>query len=375
MSELQLALALIGVVVIVAVIAYNKWQEARLSKRAERDFGSRHEDVLVTARAADRADDLPDLPATPAAPAGVSGERVEHVLGDIPVDAPPVPHTPAFEADVRPGQALLDAGIDCIATLECPRPVAGSDALAAAAALMDEGLLKPVHWEGDAGSGAWEPLAADGAYARLRAGLQLADRSGPATAADVGAFFAAMQEAALTLAAELDLPDADEALARAQALDGFCAEVDVQIGLNVIATETQPFAGTKLRTLAEAGGLRLADDGVFHRFDDHGHELFSMANGDDAPFRAESLRTLSTPGVTVMLDVPRAPGSAATFRLYIDFAHQLEQALGGMLVDDNKKPVGQAALDRIARQLERIYAAMDARGIPAGSPAARRLFA
>ena len=83
---------------------------------------------------------------------------------------------------------------------------------------------------------------------------------------------------------------------------------------------------------------------------------------------------MSTQGVTVVLDVPRAPGSVSTFRLYLDFAHQLEQALGGMLVDDNKKPVGQAALDRIGRQLERIYGAMDARGIPAGSPAAQRLF-
>jgi FtsZ-interacting cell division protein ZipA len=374
MSDLQLGLAVIGAIVIVAVVAYNKWQEARLAKRARHDFGSRHDDVLVAAAPAAEAAESLLPPAAPAAPR--AAERVEHTLGDLPVDAPPVPRTAEFEADAWPAHAALDPRVDCIGAFACARSVAGADVMAAAGALVDEGLVKPVRWEGREGeAGAWGPILEGGRYDWLRAGLQLADRSGPVTEADIGAFCAGLQEVALALAAELDLPEPGEAAAQAQDLDGFCADVDVQIGLNIIATATQPFAGTKLRALAEAGGMRLGEDGAFHRVDDHGHTLFTLANSEETPFRAETLRQLATQGVTVMLDVPRAPGSTSTFRLYMDFAHQLEQALGGMLVDDNKKPVGQAALDRIARQLERIYAAMDARGIPAGSPAAQRLFA
>jgi hypothetical protein len=377
MSDLQLGLAVIGVIVIVAVIAYNKWQEARLAKRAEREFGSRHDDVLVSGVSAvpdvqqPEPDGSPDLAMAPP-----RTERVEHTLGELDVDAPPAPPATPFPGDPWPDHVALDHRVDCIATLECARPVAGTDALAAARALVDEGLVKPVRWEGgDAAGDAWGAIVPDGRYAAIRAGLQLADRNGPVSEADLGAFIAGMQEVALALAAELDVPDPEAALAQAESLDGFCADVDVQIGLNVIATATQPFAGTKLRALAEAGGLRLGEDGVFRRLDDSGHELFSMVNGEDAPFRPEVLRALTTQGVTVTLDVPRAPGSVSTFRLYLDFAHQLEQALGGMLVDDNKKPIGQAALERIGRQLERIYAAMEARGIPAGSPTAQRLFA
>jgi FtsZ-interacting cell division protein ZipA len=378
MSELQLALVVIGAIVIVAVVAYNKWQEARLARRAERDFGSRHGDVLIgapaAADAAHKDDELAAQAARDASPAGTArGERVEHTLGDLPVDAPPAP---VYQGMDEAGHVALDARLDCIVEVAPAQPVSGSDVLAAAGGLVDEGLVKPLRWEGlDAGGGGWGPLAPDGRYAALRAGLQLADRAGPATEADIGAFFGGMQEVALALAAELELPDPDAAVAQARELDAFCADVDVQIGLNVIATATQPFAGTKLRALAEAGGMQLAADGAFHRVDDRGHELFSLTNGEDVPFRSDTLRTLATPGVTVMLDVPRAPGSASTFRLYLDFAHQLEQALGGMLVDDHKKPVGQAALERIGRQLERIHAAMEARGIPAGSPAAQRLFA
>jgi FtsZ-interacting cell division protein ZipA len=379
MSDLQLGLAVIGAIVIVAVIAYNKWQEARLAKRADRAFASQHEDVLVGARGAVAEEAEPAVAPAPEVAAAASepprAARVEHTLGDLEVDAPPAPAAMPFPGDPWPDHVALDHRVDCIATLECAQPVSGSDALAAARALVDEGLVKPVRWEGgDAAGSAWGVVVPDGRYAAIRAGLQLADRNGPVTEADLGAFYTGMQEVALALAAELDVPDPEEALAQAASLDGFCADVDVQIGLNVIATATQPFAGTKLRALAEAGGLRLGDDGVFRRFDDQGHELFSMVNGDDAPFRPDALRTLASQGVMVMLDVPRAPGSASTFRLYLDFAHQLEQALGGMLVDDHKKPIGQAALERIGRQLERIYTAMEARGIPAGSPAAQRLF-
>lgn len=374
MSDLQIGLAVVGAIVIVAVIAYNKWQEARLARRADRDFGSRHPDVLVSRTAgaavepdARRAAGPGDVP-----PPRLGAERVEHTLGSL--DAPPIPHTPAFEADWAGDRAPLDARVDCIATLVLPEAVAGAEALAAGA-LIGESVSKPVRWEGERADGVWEPLEAAGRYRRVRAGLQLADRGGPVTAGDLDAFVGGMRDAAETLAAELEVPDVQGALAQAMALDAFCADVDVQIGLNVIATETQPFAGTKLRALAEAGGLRLGEDGAFHRLDDHGHALFSMSNGEDAPFTAEALRGLATQGVTITLDVPRAPGSSATFRLYLDFARQLEQALGGMLVDDNRKPVGQAALDRIGRQLERIYGQMDERGIPAGSPAAQRLFA
>jgi FtsZ-interacting cell division protein ZipA len=208
----------------------------------------------------------------------------------------------------------------------------------------------------------------------LRVGLQLVDRHGAATAEDLNAFFGGLQEVGLALAAAVEYPDADAALAQANALDAFCAEVDVQIGLNVIATATTTFNGTKLRALAESGGMQLGKDGRFHRLDDHGAELFALANMEPMPFHGETLKTLATRGVTVLLDVPRAPGAASTFRLYLDFANQLEHALGGMLVDDNKKPIGQASVESIGAQLENIYRVMDSCGIPAGSPAALRLF-
>jgi hypothetical protein len=242
--------------------------------------------------------------------------------------------------------------------------------------LAHAGLARPIHWEGfDSAFGGWERPAAQKGYARVRAGLQLANRGGPATAEEIGAFFEGMQEIALALSAEINLPDPAEAAQRGADLDRLCSEVDVQVGLNVVATGGETLPGTKIRALAESAGMQYGKDGRFHRLSEGGAEVFGLANLEPMPFHAETMRGLATQGVTVLLDVPRAPATPATFRAYVEFARKAEQSLGGSLVDDNRKPINQAALDSIAMQLEAIHNTMSARGIPAGSPLALRLFA
>lgn len=368
MSDLQLALLGIGIVVVVAVIAYNKWQELQLKRRAEQAFSASHRDVLFSGR-----NDAATDPATrvSAGSATDAPQRVEHTLGEPAVP----PATTSEPAAPAPPAATLDSVVDYIVGLDCVRPVTGEDVAHHARGLIDEALVKPVHWEGfDEVRDAWRPLAAEGRYRRLRVGLQLANRAGAVEEEDLAGFCAAVQEVALALGAEADFPDTAPALARARELDRLCADVDIQIGLSVIGSETHTFSGSKIRALAESAGLHIAKDGRFHRIGEDGIEQFALANLEPMPFHPETVRTLQTRGVTALFDVPRVPPSGAAFRRFIDFAHQLEQSLGGVLVDDNRKPIGQAALESIAQQLERIHATMEARGIPAGGPLALRLF-
>ena len=56
----------------------------------------------------------------------------------------------------------------------------------------------------------------------------------------------------------VDLPRHDDVLMHARGLDEFCAGVDLQLGVNIVSTPAAPFAGTKLRGLAEAAGLAAA---------------------------------------------------------------------------------------------------------------------
>ncbi|MGB7541605.1 MAG: cell division protein ZipA C-terminal FtsZ-binding domain-containing protein [Burkholderiales bacterium] len=355
MSELQLGFLAIGAVVVVAVLIYNKWQEARYRRQAEVSFKSPRHDVLMQTEGGAEAN-------TQATPSAAAGERIEPVFH--------VPERPDEAADIR-GSALSDA-LDFVVPIDAEEDVPGSAVLEAAAAAL-AGCPRSLRWEGfNAATAQWEVLRPEGGYSLLRAGLQLVDRRGAASADELTAFGAGVQQAAAAAGALATIPDFAPALASAAELDRFCSDVDIQIALHVVS-EGAAFTGTKVRALAEAAGLALDDeDGKYRRLDDAGRVLYTLADFESVPFRTDSIMSLTIRGLTLELDVPRAPRGA--FDLLRELARQLAQALDARIVDDNRQPLGAAAFDQIRTQLQAIYQTMEARGIAAGSATALRLF-
>ncbi|MBE0622010.1 MAG: ZipA [Burkholderiales bacterium] len=348
MSELQLGLLGIGALVVAGVLIYNKLQEARLKRQSEAAFGSEHDDVLLGSKA-------------PARRTAGSQERIEPTLSPAP-------------AETSAASGTLDAGIDFIATLEASSAVAGETV---SAAIVDCAAKpsKAVGWEGyNAQTASWEPLAAAGEYLQVRAGLQLADRNGAASQQDLSDFSAMTQAVAAAMGANCALAEAAAALQRAQQLDALCADVDVQIGLNLIA-RGGALSGTRIRAFAEAQGFALERDGRFCRRDEAGIELYSLRNTEPPAFSPEGMKTLTTKGLTLLFDVARAPGGIVAFDHFVGFTRALADALSAGIVDDNRRPLDDAALAKIRAQLQALYASMEQQGIPAGSPLALRLFA
>jgi hypothetical protein len=350
MSELQLGLLGIGVLVVVGVLIYNKLQEARLKRQAEEVFGSRHDDVLMGGRSGGAATGRP---------AG-SVERIEPTLSALP-------------AERGEASGVLDPRIDFIATLETDKAVAGE---AISTAIVDSlaNPAKAICWECyNRQTACWEPLAAGGEYDMLRVGLQLADRKGAASQQELTDFAAMAQAVAEAISASSTLAESSAALRRAQQLDALCADVDVQIGLNLIA-RGGPVPGTRICALAETHRLLLESDGRFHRRDDSGLELYTLCNMEAAAFSAEGMKELATKGLTLLFDVARVPGGIIAFDHFVEFTRVMAEALSAEIVDDNRQPLDDAALGKIRAQLQALYASMENQGIPAGSPLALRLF-
>jgi FtsZ-interacting cell division protein ZipA len=86
------------------------------------------------------------------------------------------------------------------------------------------------------------------------------------------------------------------------------------------------------------------------------------------------MKGLATAGVTLLLDVPRVADGGEVFDRMVGIAGSLATALGGQLVDDNRAALSEAGIARIKEQVRSIHAAMEGRGIPAGSARAQRLF-
>ena len=367
-SELQMGLIGAGAVAVVGVLAYNKWQERKAQKHAEKTFRSDHHDVLLEpghtgAHQAERRE-----PGSEPAPT------------QIPDDAPTIIATPpAAEEAGRKAPELppdVDERVDCVIRIESIEPITGGQLWQVQREHLD-GLSKPVAWFGfDDRSNAWVPVNQHSGerYHWFCVAMQLVDRRGPLNDADFTRFVDGVGRIAdHFMAIPSTAPARAGVLARADELDQFCASVDVQIGVNLVS-QGAPFAGTKLRGLVEAQGMALRADGLFHAEDEDGLSMFVLGNLEPTLFSPESLREMQTQGLTFIVDVPRVANGGPVFDRMMQVARQLADALDAQVVDDNRNPFGADAARVIRAQIEQFQGQMAASGLPAGSILALRLF-
>lgn len=351
LSELQMGLIALGAAAVAGVIAYNKWQERRFRRDAEQALRSDHADVLLG------ADD--------------AVTRVEPSLPAAEVQAPPLQAVPI------PALAAPDAEplIDCVATLDPAEPVNAASFRQAQAEQLGA-VARRLRWYGwnEAGA-AWRMLDdEDWPCCKLTGVVQLVDRSGPVNEAQLDALRTGVLALADRYLAVARLPELPELSEKATALDRFCAQVDVQIAVNVVSGERAGIAGTKLRGLAEAAGMVLLDDGLFHALDDAGETIYTLGNLEPVPFARGDMKSLVTHGLTFSLDVPRVREGKAGFDAMLGSARGLAGALGARVVDDKRQELNERSLDFIRGKIEQFQAQMRAQGIEPGGASARRLF-
>ncbi|MER2554144.1 MAG: cell division protein ZipA C-terminal FtsZ-binding domain-containing protein [Thauera sp.] len=356
-SELQIALIAAGIAAVVLVVGYNKWQERRHRRDAERAFKSEHRDVLLEPR-----ED----------PAG--DERREPGIGDG-VDAPRRFSEAPVKRSAPELPRLLDSRADCVIRLEA---IEALDVARVWGAQSEQlaGLGKPVYWFGfNDADNVWQLLGPDstGACHWFCAALQLVNRQGSIGEADFMRFSGGVQRVAdAVMSLPPGLPPRAETLRNAVELDRFCADLDIQIGVNVVARDGQ-FAGRDVQAATERQGLRLGGDGCYHMLDGE-HSVFSVGNMESGRFSPEGLKGLVTRGLTLVIDVPRVANGGAAFDRMMKTARALADELGGDVVDDNRAPFGAEAATIIRAQIGQFQARMDESGIPAGGALALRLF-
>jgi hypothetical protein len=346
---LTTALVLVAVLVLVALAAHGLWSTRRaLPRRAE--VGD---------------------PAT-----GGAAERVEPTLGAATVLA--AGHEPLLTDAPRRTGVRIDALIDAIASLALEAPVSGEMLLAHLPASRRAGS-KPFLVEGlNAETGAWEAIALGQRYSELQAGVQLANRSGPLNEIEYSEFVQKLQAFADAVNAVPDFPDMLDVVARARELDGFAnphdATLTVQLRANSVAWSVGyiqqcaarhgfvpgPLAGRLVLPAAEDGAppvLVLAFDA---------QAAMAALSGDAAPPAVRQL--------TLTLDVAQTPEAAEPFAAWHAAIHALADDMDATAVDDEGRPLTLQHFAAIHDELKKLYRALDARDMAAGTAVARRLF-
>ncbi|WP_245727530.1 cell division protein ZipA C-terminal FtsZ-binding domain-containing protein [Nitrosovibrio tenuis] len=429
MSELQISLIAIGIVVVMGVICFNWMQQRRYRRHAEEAFGRKPEDVLLrtatppvenerieprfgaeasqelqldpdmksmepseAARAAEPIREPTPEPTseptpepTPAPTSEPTSEPTPEPISEPfsepvsePVREPAPMRTVPDEAPATIQAAGAGKGVDYVADIHAETSIA--DSSLAEVLLRKFDFNKPVRWLGQRVPDApWEEITVQsygkGGYTHLKGCLQLVDRAGPVSEVNLSEFRDMVQNFSVRVNAIADCPDIPEAHAQALVLDEFCTEVDVMIGINIISRDGGALTGAKIRVLAESSGFKLGADGMFSYCNENNINVFFLANFEPAPFLPDTLRTLTTHGVTFLLDVPRVANGEIVFDRMMNLAGNFADTLGGVMVDDNRVPLSDSGIRKIKQQLVAIESMMLARNIPAGSAIALRLFA
>ena len=352
MSELQISLLVIGVIVVMAVYGYGAWQQRRYRSRFGAAFKTRHGDALYQGALPEVSGDLHDEDIESMLP----GEVYPLGLLDEPCKT-------------------MDPETDFIAVMFAVSPLSAGVLAPLWQRRFDFG--KNVYVCGVSNSGgSWEKVVAESPllYETFRIVLQLADRNGAVSETRLDAFRDLLRDIAEAIPAEVNFPDVAEAAACAQRLDEFCAEVDQMIGLNILPGGEHLLRGDDIARVAARCGMALQADGAFHLLDAHGRTLFSLSNFDNTPFQHHDLDDMPVIGLSLQMDVPRVEHPVRRFDEMVVLARVLGADLRADVVDDYRVALSDAAIAMIRTQVVNIEKRMLAYPIVPGSAQARRLF-
>jgi len=426
MNELYLGVGGAGAVVIAGVMVYNAWQGAKVRRRLPQQATPTDAETTVgrvpgSGLAGDFNDERPfiepaanpvrhpstgDAQDTRREPSFGGGGSSGDLARTQELDAAAVPtvalagaETPldqtaqeaAGEAEVAEALSapsapavstgILDRRIDCIVPIHLGGPVS-YEKLAPLAQRLRRAGSKPVFVEGRpedklegqaAEPQAWEALQAGGRYDEIRVGVQLANRSGALNELEFSEFVSGVQFIVEAVDGGPDFPDMLETVQMARELDGFAAQCDAQLSVNVVS-DGAPWSANYVQAIASQDGLLLSRDGTrFVKLDARQNPVF-MLQFEDTNFLRDDLTYKGGEMITLLLDVPVADEDILPFRLMCDYAVSLSQRIGAHVVDDQRRPLSENALLAIEKQLMTLYARLEQAGISAGSPIARRLF-
>lgn len=403
MSTLQISLAILGVVVLALIVAYNTWAARRNApKRAEPEedetglpghhqpynLTERHEPALDLSHGGHQPEPvgpqvMPMAQAQDhvhAAPPPPDTQRREPGMDDAqPAGAPAAFTEPAFAApepsaipmERRPN---LDSLIDAIAPIQPEHVIPGEGALQVQPTTRRAGS-KPFRIEGlNQKTRQWEPLQAGSRYTAFQAGVQLANRMGALNEIEFSEFVSKVQAFADAVSASVDLPDMLQEVARARELDQFASEHDAQLTFMLRARQAAWSSGYVMQNAARLGFVPLSMPGRMALPSAAGGQPLLVLTYDAQAAMAEDLDQSAILELLLSLDVPQVHRSEQPFARLREVADGLCQAMEGVLCDQNGHPLPVSVVEPIAADLEHLYDQLDSLELSAGSMLARRLF-
>jgi hypothetical protein len=349
MSDLQLWLAVIGGLVLAALVAYNTWTSRRNRPRQA---------------------DPDDMQIASEDPAGLSVQPNTIDLDELAAMGEARISVPATDR-----RAQLDVLIDAIAQIDLEHSVSGDAVLAHMPATRRVGS-KPFAVEGlNHQTRQWEFPQTGQRYDILQAGVQLANRSGPLNEIEYSEFIATTQVFADHLNGTPDVPEMRAEIARARELDQFASSHDALLSMTLKARQTAWSPGFVQQYASRLGFVAGVLPGrMVLPSSAPGQPPLLVLTVDAQAAMSENPDQSALRELLLTLEVTHVERLLEPFGVMRDVAQKLALNTGALLMDDMGRLLTEAAMNQIAVELEHIYNQLDAHELSAGSALARRLF-
>jgi hypothetical protein len=362
MSSFTLGLAIIGGLVLAAVVAHNAWNSRRNAPRI-----AQPEPV--------RADGF-------AAPAGEQTEPTLSMQSFAPLHgtATAADADALFDSNLVPLSALdkrpqLDALIDVLVPIALESEVSGELVLASLPATRRVGS-KPFGVEGiNTVSMQWEPPVAGQRYSALQAGVQLANRTGALNEIEYSEFVVKAQALADATGGAPEFPEMQDEVARGRELDQFASSHDAQLSFTIRALATAWSPGYVQQNAARLGLVAGVMPGrMVLPASQPGLPPVLVLSFDTLAALADDPEQSALRECTLSLDVPQVSRAEQPFVRLREVAKALAAAMDGAITDDQGQIIRTDAMDAIGADLETLYDALDGHDLSVGTVLARRLF-
>jgi hypothetical protein len=367
MSSLTIALAILGGLVLAAVIGYNTWLSRRNAPRQPDEVQG---EAVPPSPSAPRSADGGQEPVLHVHPDELAAQGRHEPLFDP--DLPPPGAAPAAIAEKRGG---LDPLIDVIAPVALEGVVSGDAALAALPATRRAGS-KPVAIEGlNERTGQWETPLAGQRYSSFQAGVQLANRTGALNEIEYSEFVVKATAFADAVNGEPVFPEMLDEVARGRELDQFASAHDAQLGFLLRALHAAWSPGYVQQNAARLGFVAGMMPGrMVLPAGEAGLPPVLGLSFDTQAALADDPAQSAIRQITLSLDVPQVDRAERPFERMREVGAALAKEMDGVVTDSDGQPLREDTMDAIGADLEQLYDTLDSRDLAAGSPLARRLF-
>ena len=355
---------------ILGVVAYNLWALRRNAPLRRVQRGADESIDRSTQASFDRVEPVLLGEAQEGSPGDAQAAEQQDGPSGADLDEAPS-HTVAPSARKLP----LDPLIDVLAPLGLEQPVSGEAVLAALPRSRRVGT-KPFAVEGfNPDTQTWEPPRAGQRYSALQAGVQLANRAGALNEIEFSEFVMKAQVFADALSAAPDFPDMMHEVARARELDQFASAHDAQLSFTLRAVRAAWSPGYLVQHAARMGLVAGALPGrMVLPASEQGQAPVLVLQFETQAALADDPEQSALRDCLLTLDVTHVARHEQAFERLRAIAFGLAQAMEGVVTDDVGQSLDPATMDRIGADLERLYDALDERGLAAGSALSRRLF-